>query len=211
MKTHRKNAEGAYCPQNTASSWLESRGGRARDGGAEGQVSFRGDRPRLRGRKARVSTQVEMHPDACPGRGVRSGPGGQRGAGAAGQENGSRPPSAQAWGRNRQHLGERLGSHLPPPAVTVAGGPKIRLPPSLPPPWFLQNWDHPLQDPLRLRVTPQASDSSLIRFEERVNDRFWAPQGPQDLPGWMASEAWAGQDPRPPTHTRSDSPPPGRD
>ena len=48
MKTHRKNVEGAYCPPNTASSWLESRGGRARDGGAEGQVS---DRPRLRGRK----------------------------------------------------------------------------------------------------------------------------------------------------------------
>ena len=76
MKTHRKNVEGAYCPPNTASSWLESRGGRARDGGAEGQVS---DRPRLRGRKARVSAQVEMHPDACLGRGVRSGPGGPTG------------------------------------------------------------------------------------------------------------------------------------
>lgn len=205
MKTHRKNAEGAYCPQNTASSWLESRGGRARDGGAEGQVS---DRPRLRGRKARVSAQVEMHPDACPGRGVRSGPGGQRGAGAAGQENGSRPPSAQAWGRNSQAAPWRAaGVTLAPPAVTVAGRPKIRLPPSLPPPWFLQNRDHPLQDPLWLRVAPQASDwSSLIRFEERVNDTFWAPQGPRDLPGWMASEAWAGQDPRPPTHTRSDPP-----
>lgn len=95
---------------------------------------------------------------------------------------------------------------MTPPAVTVEGGPKIRLPPSLPPPWFLQNRDHPLQDPLRLRVAPQASDWSLIRFEERVNDRFWAPQGPRDLPGWMASEAWAGRDPRPPTHTRSDPP-----
>lgn len=114
MKTHRKNAEGAYCPQNTASSWLESRGGRARDGGAEGQVS---DRPRLRGRKARVSAQVEMHPDACPGRGVRSGPGGQRGAGAAGQENGSRPPSAQAWGRNSQAAPWRAaGVTLAPPS-----------------------------------------------------------------------------------------------
>lgn len=121
MKTHRKNVEGAYCPPNTASSWLESRGGRARDGGAEGQVS---DRPRLRGRKARVSAQVrctrtrarEGASDQDRG-GQRGGPRGPRGAGAAGQENGSRPPSAQTWGRNSQAAPWRAaGVTLAPPS-----------------------------------------------------------------------------------------------